>query len=88
MPTGAEKAAEDHAAVHEANRARAATHERTEVHREVDGLTSAGAEKAKPLEVHAVDGRVFMNTHGELVLDREGVIQAQKALAAAFQAVA
>lgn len=69
------------------NEARAATHDRVETYREIDGLTPAGAEKAKPLEIRAVDGKVFVNSHGELVLDHDGVINAQQALAAAFQAV-
>lgn len=68
--------------------ARARVHDRAEVHREIPCVTVAGEEKSRPLEVHAFGGRVFLNTHGEAVLDREGLIQVRKALDAAFQAVA
>lgn len=74
-------------AIREQNERRAATHNRVEMHREVHGVTVAGEEKSKPMEVHAFDGRVNLNTHGELVLDREGLIEARRALDAAFQAV-
>lgn len=73
--------------IRDENERRLASHDRTEVHREVEAQTQAGAEKAKPVEVHAFGGEVHVNSHGEAVLDHDGVIQLRKALDAAFQAV-
>jgi carbonic anhydrase len=64
------------------NEARAWGHDRTEVHREVETLGNS-----RSVEVHAVGGRVYLHSHGEAVLDKDGVIDLQRNLAAAFQAV-
>jgi len=82
-----EKDLEEVRAIRDENIRRAGTHDRTEIHREVEGLTAAGAEKAKPMEIHVGGGVAYLNTHGEIRLDQEGIINAQKALAEAFQAV-
>lgn len=58
-----------------------------ETHGEVYGRTSSGEEKEKALEIHAVDRKVFLNSHGEIVLDQEAVITLRKLLDQAFQTV-
>ena len=82
---GAEKALEEVRDIRAENEARAATHGRVETHAEV--VRVDGDDRTKPVEVHAVGGRVFLNSHGEAVLDQDGVINLQHALSAAFQAV-
>lgn len=68
-------------AIRDENERRARTHNRTEVHAEV------GVSGAKPIEVHAIGGRAYVNSHGEAVLDQDGVIELQHKLAQVFQAV-
>lgn len=82
-----DKALDDVRAIREENERNARTHNRVETHDEIEVLTSEGNEKAKPLEVHAFGGRVYINTHGEAVLDQDAVITLRKALDRAFQAV-
>lgn len=81
----AEKALDEVREIRAENEARAATHDRVETHAVVGRVDGDG--RSKPVEVHAVGGQVFLNSHGEAVLDQGGVIRLQQALAAAFQAV-
>lgn len=46
------------------------------------------ADDGKQITVHAVAGQVFLNTHGERVLDREALITLRKKLDEAFMTVA
>lgn len=82
-----EKALDEVREIREENERRAATHNRVEVHHEIQVMNKDGDEKPSPLEVHAIGGRVYVNSHGEAVLDQDAVITLRKALDAAFQAV-
>lgn len=63
------------------------THPNPEFDGEVEGLTGEGNEKAKPIELSTAGGRLHINTHGEAVLDQDGVIDLRRKLDQAFQAV-
>lgn len=69
------------------NEARAATHGRTVIVEEVAALTTSGNEKEKGVQLVTADGKLYLNSHGEAVLDHDAVIDLQRKLAAAFQAV-
>lgn len=73
--------------VHRENAERAFLHSRAEVHREITAESKAGEAKARPIEVHVFGGRLHLDSHGEAVLDREGIISLRNACEAAFQAV-
>lgn len=62
-------------------------HPKAEVHADV-AATSAQGRSEKDIEVHAADGVVLVNTHGEARLDRESLITLRKRLDEAFQVVA
>lgn len=76
-----DKALEEVRAVREANERRAASHNRTEIHDEVEGVSG------KPIELHSFGGRLYLNSHGESVLDQDAVIDLRRKLDAHFQAV-
>lgn len=82
---GFDKALEEVRQVREDNERRARLHNRTVIEREIAATDKNG--KDKFIEVCTADQRVFINTHGEAILDREGVIQLQQAAVAASQAV-
>lgn len=63
-------------------------HQRAEVHAEVFAATSTGEEKARMPEVHAADGVVVVNTHGEAHFDNESFLVFMKQLEKARQVVA
>lgn len=66
---------------------RLVTHPGTEFHTDV-AVLSADGKAGKKLEVHAFDGSVYLNTHGEVRLSRDELIDLRQKLDAAFQAVA
>jgi len=70
-----------------ANEARIRSHSRTEINAEIRAATPGGDDAAKPVTVKTVDGKVYLNSHGEKVLDRDGLVDLQRACASAFQAV-
>lgn len=80
-------------ALEEVRRVRAENEERTrrrssvEVLAEVAASSPSGNEDVKPVSVATADGRVYLNSHGEKVLDRDQLVDLQRHLAAAFQAV-
>lgn len=63
-------------------------HRPAEFHGEFAATTGAGEAKASSPEVHAADGYVVVNTHGEARFDRESFVVFRKALEKAFQVVA
>lgn len=63
-------------------------HPKAEVHGEFAAATVGGEEKANLPEIHAQDGYVLLNTHGEARLDRDQVVTFRKLLEQAFQVVA
>lgn len=69
------------------NAAREYAHSRTEVVHEVAAVGVSGSENVKPVEFSTVDGKLYINTHGEKVLDQDGIADLQRKLASAFQAV-
>lgn len=69
------------------NEARVRSHSRTEVQHTVAAVGVSGSEDVKPIDFATADGRLFINTHGEKVLDRDGIADLQRKLASAFQAV-
>jgi hypothetical protein len=73
--------------IREENDARARAHSRTEVPFEVSAVSPAGNEDVKPISGQTADGRLYLNTHGEKVLDQDGIADLQRKLAQAFQAV-
>lgn len=85
--TGEDKDLEEVRRVREENERRAAAHSRTELHREIVVGDRKGAIKDKNLEAHCFGGRAYLNTHGEAVLDREGLISLRSFCEQAFQAV-
>lgn len=74
-----DEALEEVRKIREENEKRASTHDRVVVSREVETVSGS-------LQIDAADGRVYV-TSDDAVLDQTGVINAQQALAAAFQAV-
>lgn len=87
LETTVDAALEGVRAIRKANEERAATHNRTVIVESVTALTTSGNEKEKGVELVTADGRLYLNSHGEAVLDQDGVIDLQRKLAAAFQAV-
>lgn len=69
------------------NEERVRRHSSVEHHAEIAAVSPAGNEDVKPVSVVTVDGRLYINSHGEKVLDRDGIVDLQRALAASFQAV-
>lgn len=63
-------------------------HPKSELHLELPGVTLGGEAKAKQPEIHAADGVVTFNSHGETRLSREDVVEWRKRLDQAFQVVA
>jgi hypothetical protein len=86
-PSSADGALEEVRAVHAANVERWATHDRTVVREEVAALTTSGNEKETGVQITTAGGRLYLNSHGEAVLDHDAVIDLQRKLAKAFQAV-
>lgn len=67
------------------NEARTRAHSTVAIEERVAASTTSGSEKF--IEVSTAGGRCFVNTHGEAVLDQDGVADFQRKLASAFQAV-
>lgn len=63
-------------------------HPKAELHSEFDAATAGGEDKANLPEIHAQDGYIVLNTHGEARLDRDQVVVLRKLLEQAFQVVA
>jgi hypothetical protein len=82
-----DKALAEVRAIRDENERLARTHDRTEIHRQVQASSRSGDLKGKPVELHVFGGRAYLNTHGEAVLDRDGIIQLRQDLDAAHQAV-
>lgn len=80
-------------ALAEVRRVRAENEERTRRHstvaieREVAASSPSGNDDVKPVTLATLDSKLYINTHGEKVLDRDGIVDLQRHLAAAFQAV-
>jgi hypothetical protein len=75
------------ARLREATLAQWREHPKAELHVEVDvSLVSGRSEKR--IELHALDGYVLLDSHGEVRLDRDAVITLRKQLDQAFQVVA
>ena len=85
--TGEDKDLEEVRKVREDNERRTAAQSRTELHREIVVADRKGEIKDKALEAHCFGGRAYLNTHGEVVLDREGIISLRNFCEQAFQAV-
>lgn len=86
-PQPGDDALQEVRAIRRANEERAATHNRTVIVESVAARTTSGNEKEKGVELVTADGCLYLNSHGEAVLDQDGVIDLQRKLAAAFQAV-
>lgn len=63
-------------------------HPTAEYHSELPGVTLAGEAKAKAPEIHAADGFVTINSHGDTRVGREDLVTWRKAFEQAFQVVA
>lgn len=63
-------------------------HPKAEVHREFDATTGTGDEKATQAELHAADGFVVIDTHGQARMDRDQFVVFRKMVEQAFQVVA
>lgn len=80
-------------ALGEVRRVRAENEERIRRHSSVEHVgevaasSPAGNEDVKPVDLHTIDGKLYLNSHGEKVLDRDQLVDLQRHLAAAFQAV-
>jgi hypothetical protein len=74
-------------AVRDANEERTRRHSSVEHAGEIAARSPAGNDDVKPVSVVTADGRLYINSHGEKVLDRDGIVDLQRHLAAAFQAV-
>lgn len=82
MSQSAAKAVKDQEKQNAENVERHLAYNAVQTHAQVD--TSDGGQ----IELHAVAGEVFLNTHGERVLSRDDLVTLQQKLAAAFQTVA
>lgn len=89
MPTSErEKFEKDVKDLHAGNVQRHSQYHPTEYRGEAAASTPAGEEKKTATDVYAIGGKVFVNTHGEAVFDRDQLITLRKHLDAAFQTVA
>lgn len=66
---------------------RLVTHPATEFHHDI-AVSSADGKSEKKLEVHVFDGVVYMNTHGEVRVTKDQLIDLRQKLDAAFQTIA
>ena len=87
VPASRDEALEQVRAVRAANEERTRRHSSVEIVREVAASSPSGNEDVKPVDLHTIDGKLYLNTHGEKVLDRDQIVDLQHHLAAAFQAV-
>ena len=87
VPQPRDEALEQVRAIRAENEARERSHSRTEVQHQVAAVGVSGSEDVKPIDFSTADGRLFINTHGEKVLDQDGIADLQRKLASAFQAV-
>lgn len=83
----ADEALEEVRRVRDENERHWATHNRSVVTEEVAAKTTSGTVKETGVTLATADGRLYLNSHGEAVLDQDAVIDLQRKLAAAFQAV-
>lgn len=86
LSAGVDKGLEEVRQVREDNEARAQSHGRTVVLHEVQVNGKDGKGK-RPVELSAVGGRAFLNSHGEAVFDQDGLIEFRQKLDEVFQAV-
>jgi hypothetical protein len=86
-PAARNKALEEVRQVREDNEKRTRLHSTVGVEREIQASSPSGRSDTTPVSLTTVDGRLYINTHGEKVLDRDQIVDLQHALAAAFQAV-
>lgn len=86
-PSLADEAQAEQRRIREDNEARQRAHSRTEVELEVPAVGTTGNEDVKNISVKTADGKLYINTFGEKVLDHDGVAHLQKVIAHAFQAV-
>lgn len=83
-----EKYEQDVKDLHAGNSARHLDYKPVEFRGEAPAVSPAGEDKSKPVEVYAIGGKVFVNTHGEAVFDRDSLVTLRQHLDAAFQTVA
>lgn len=86
-PSPRDEALAEVRAIRDENERRVRSHSRTEVQHEVAAVGVSGSEDVKPIDFQTADGKLFINTHGEKVLDQDGIADLQRKLASAFQAV-
>lgn len=82
----ADRALAEVRAIRAANEARTRAHSRTEIDHAVSAPSPDGEDHA-PITLTTVDGRLFLDTHGPRVLDQTLIVDLQRKLASAFQAV-
>lgn len=87
VPAPVDDALAEVRAVREVNERRVREHSTTMVVHQVAAVGVSGSEDVKPIDLRTVDSRLFLNTHGEKVLDQDGIADLQRKLASAFQAV-
>lgn len=87
VPVAVDAALEEVREVRAANERRTRERSTTMVEHQVAAVGVSGSEDVKPIDLRTVDGRLYINTHGEKVLDQDGVAELQRKLASAFQAV-
>lgn len=84
-PRERDEALEEVRDVRAANEERTRRHTSVAIEERVAASTTSGTDKF--IDVSTVDGRVYINTHGEAVLDGDGCTNLQHILAKAKQAV-
>lgn len=87
VPADRDEALEQVRAVRAENEERTRRRSSVEVVGEVAAMSPAGNDDVKPVSLATADGRLYIDTHGAKVLDRDGIVNLQHHLAAAFQAV-
>jgi hypothetical protein len=86
-PASRNEALEEVRRVRAENEERTRRHSSVEVIAEVAASSPSGNEDVKPVSLATADGRLHIDSHGAKVLDRDGIVDLQRHLAAAFQAV-
>jgi hypothetical protein len=86
-PLSRDEALEEVRQVRAENEERTRRHSSVAIEREVAASSPSGRSDVKPIEVSTRDSKLYLNSHGERVLDRDQIVDLQHALAAAFQAV-
>lgn len=85
VPGTRDKALEQVRKVRAENEERTRRHSSVAIEEQVAASTTSGG--AKQIDVSTANGQCFINTHGEAVLDHDGMTDLQQKLAKAFQAV-